>query len=168
MSEERAKIVIDTNALLSALISPRGTVAQAVASAFLHAEIIQSAETYAELGEKLASRKLQKYIPADLRQEALSFFAEAAAFVEAPAVATACRDPKDNKFLDIAAAGGATLLISGDKDLQALQGQETQLGYTFAIVTPRSFLDAHPLPENTQIDATVPAVFAVRGPATNL
>ena len=33
---------------------------------------------------------------------------------------TACRDPKDDKFLAIAAAGEADLIVSGDQDLLAL------------------------------------------------
>ena len=33
---------------------------------------------------------------------------------------SACRDPKDDKFLELALSGAATHLISGDDDLLAL------------------------------------------------
>lgn len=33
---------------------------------------------------------------------------------------TACRDPKDNKFLEVAVAGNADAIVSGDDDLLAL------------------------------------------------
>jgi len=33
---------------------------------------------------------------------------------------TACRDPKDNKFLEVAVAGQADVLVSGDEDLLVL------------------------------------------------
>ncbi|WP_158258501.1 putative toxin-antitoxin system toxin component, PIN family [Rhodopila globiformis] len=33
---------------------------------------------------------------------------------------TVCRDPKDNKSLELALAAGAAILISSDKDLHAL------------------------------------------------
>ena len=33
---------------------------------------------------------------------------------------TACRDPKDNKFLELAVSGRATHIITGDTDLLAL------------------------------------------------
>lgn len=32
----------------------------------------------------------------------------------------ACRDPKDNKFLDVAMCGGAALIVTGDRDLLEL------------------------------------------------
>jgi predicted nucleic acid-binding protein len=35
-------------------------------------------------------------------------------------VITDCRDPKDNKFLELAISSGASCIISGDKDLLAL------------------------------------------------
>ena len=33
---------------------------------------------------------------------------------------TACRDPKDNKFLEVAVAGKADVIVSGDRDLLVL------------------------------------------------
>lgn len=167
MSDSREKVVLDTNIMLSALMSPKGTSAAAVASVLMNNDVVQSAETYAELGEKLASKKLQKYIPAELRQQALDFFAAAAEFVDAPCKHTACRDPKDNKFLDIADAGGATTLVTGDKDLLALQGHEKALGMNFNIMSGRAWLDLHPLPvQEAANDASsaVPSIFSLRQP----
>jgi putative PIN family toxin of toxin-antitoxin system len=49
---------------------------------------------------------------------------------------TACRDPKDDKFLEVAVAGEADALVSGDQDLLAL--------HPFAgipIVPPHVFLE---------------------------
>jgi len=43
-----------------------------------------------------------------------------AKFVEITETITECRDPKDNKFLELAVCGGADCLISGDGDLLAL------------------------------------------------
>ena len=48
---------------------------------------------------------------------------------------TACRDPKDDKFLEIAVAGEADVIVSGDQDLLVL--------HPFAgipIVPPNAFL----------------------------
>ncbi len=47
----------------------------------------------------------------------------------------ACRDPKDDKFLDLAVNGQATCLISGDADLLALHPFRG-----IAILTPAQFL----------------------------
>lgn len=49
-----------------------------------------------------------------------------------------CRDPDDDKFLACAIAAGASLVISGDKDLRAVSGWGG-----IEILTPRQFLDGH-------------------------
>lgn len=46
-----------------------------------------------------------------------------------------CRDPKDNKFLELAINGKATHIVSGDKDLLALH-----LFRGVLILTPQTFL----------------------------
>ncbi len=46
-----------------------------------------------------------------------------------------CRDPKDNKFLEAAIASHANYLITGDKDLLALNSYKET-----GIVTPKQFL----------------------------
>ncbi len=48
---------------------------------------------------------------------------------------TACRDPKDDKFLEVAVAGHADIIVTGDKDLLALHPFEG-----IPIVTPATFL----------------------------
>ncbi len=48
---------------------------------------------------------------------------------------TACRDPKDNKFLEVAVAGRADVIVSGDKDLLVLHPLQG-----IAIESPRDFL----------------------------
>jgi putative PIN family toxin of toxin-antitoxin system len=48
----------------------------------------------------------------------------------------ACRDPKDDKFLEVAVCGDASLIITGDKDLLDLHPYRG-----ISIVTPRQFLD---------------------------
>jgi predicted nucleic acid-binding protein len=48
---------------------------------------------------------------------------------------TICRDPRDDKFLELAAAGRATHVVSGDADLLELHPFRTA-----RIVTPAEFL----------------------------
>ena len=53
-----------------------------------------------------------------------------------PSPIRACRDPRDDKFLEVAVHGRADLILTGDADLLAL--------YPFrgiAIVTPAEYLD---------------------------
>jgi putative PIN family toxin of toxin-antitoxin system len=47
----------------------------------------------------------------------------------------ACRDPKDDKFLEVAVAGQASAIVSGDQDLLVLHPYAGIL-----IVTPSTFL----------------------------
>lgn len=49
-----------------------------------------------------------------------------------------CRDPKDDKFLKLAVNGNATLIVSGDKDLQVLHPFRN-----IPILSPREFLDTN-------------------------
>jgi len=47
-----------------------------------------------------------------------------------------CRDPKDNKFLALAADGQADYLVSGDRDLRDLSNFNG-----IPILTPREFYE---------------------------
>ncbi|MGC2743605.1 MAG: putative toxin-antitoxin system toxin component, PIN family [Candidatus Angelobacter sp.] len=49
----------------------------------------------------------------------------------------ACRDPKDNKFLEVAVSGKATHLITGDSDLLVLDPFQG-----IRILPPQEFLDS--------------------------
>ncbi len=56
--------------------------------------------------------------------------------VEVETVVTDCRDPKDNKFLELAVSGNATAIISGDRDLLLLHPFRD-----IVIVTPKAFIN---------------------------
>lgn len=62
----------------------------------------------------------------------------AAELVTIAARVAACRDPKDDKFLELALNGRADAIVSGDTDLLAL---DTFRG--IPIVTPAAFLHTH-------------------------
>ena len=47
-----------------------------------------------------------------------------------------CRDPKDNKFLELAVAGNADCIVTGDKDLLVLNSFRN-----IQIITPKEFLE---------------------------
>lgn len=64
-----------------------------------------------------------------------------------------CRDPHDRMFLEVAVAGGADLLVTGDADLLALAGEfpvaivdaeglRTRLGQTLSERAPRHYAAA--------------------------
>ena len=52
-----------------------------------------------------------------------------------------CKDPDDQKFLELAAASGATMLLSKDKALLKLARRTRKLGL-FEILSPAQWVDA--------------------------
>ena len=131
----RRRAVIDTNVFIAALIKPGGTAAEAVARAMNELTVIGSTETIAELERKLSTAKLKRYIQPE---DAAAFLDELRAntlTLESPQSIQASRDPKDDKFIALAAASEADFLVTGDKDLLVLGSYRTT-----AIVTPSQFL----------------------------
>jgi putative PIN family toxin of toxin-antitoxin system len=130
------RAVLDTNVLVSGLISPGGHSAALLlelrAGAF---ELVVSPILLAELGDVLGRPKFRPYVTA----------AEAAAFVELvgneatiyndppPAEERLSADPDDEYLLDLARAASADVLVSGDSHLLVLR----DVG---PVMTPADFL----------------------------
>jgi len=116
------KFVFDTNTLLSAVISPDGKsiTAQAYQKALTNGVLLASEETFAELVDVLFRRKFDKYLSDETRFGFLSSFRKAALWVQVESPVFDCRDSKDNKFLSLAIAAKANLIITGDDDLLVL------------------------------------------------
>jgi uncharacterized protein len=82
--------------------------------------ILLSYDVLAELFEVLHREKLHPYIDEEDIRRFLAALTREAEWVEVTAKVTACRDPKDDKFLSLAVSGNATHIITGDIDLLAL------------------------------------------------
>lgn len=132
------QIVIDTNVFISAALSPKGKAYQAIAKANNSFVIVQSQETYQELTERIYKNKFDKYISNQDRQEFLSVIKSNSQFIEVTTQITACRDPDDNKFLELALDADAEFLLTGDKDLLALKSLAE---YQKLIISPSQFLE---------------------------
>jgi len=116
----RERVVIDTNALVSRLLLPGSIPGQAVRRAVAEAQLLASDDTIIELADVLARKKFDPYTTVRERQEFLRLFDRIAERVPIVHVIRACRDPKDDKFLELAVNGAAQLIITGDADLLAL------------------------------------------------
>ena len=99
-------------------------------------ELFVSAETIDELNQVLGRADFAKYVTEDDRMEFLAVLLREARLVEVAVHVGDCRDPRDNKFLELAVSGEAVCIVSGDKDLLVLHPFRG-----IAIVTPRDFLD---------------------------
>jgi putative PIN family toxin of toxin-antitoxin system len=73
-----------------------------------------------ELADVLARPKFDRYISLADRQQFLRLLGRVAEFVPIVYPVRECRDPKDDKFLEVALNGKADLILTGDTDLLAL------------------------------------------------
>jgi putative PIN family toxin of toxin-antitoxin system len=130
------RAVLDTNVLVSALISPGGSSAQLLlelrAGAF---ELVVSPLLLAELREVLRRDKFRRYVAGD----------EADAYVElirregqvlddpSPGGAPLSADPDDEFLVDLARMANVDVLVSGDSHLLELRDR-------LPVMTPAEFL----------------------------
>ena len=112
--------VFDTNALISAALLKHSVSRRALDKAQQLGQLLLSVETLNELNEVLKRDKFNKYVTEDERMMFLAALVGEAKIVEIHEQITVCRDPKDDKFLELAVAGGAQCIITGDKDLLVL------------------------------------------------
>ncbi len=114
-------IILDTNILISAILSPDGTARKVLEKAYVQFKIAQSVETYQELKTRIYKRKFDKYISNLEREDFLHSVKENSLFIEVKSRIIDCRDTEDNKFLELAKDVQALYLITGDKDLLILK-----------------------------------------------
>ncbi len=116
------RVVLDTNVVLSALVFAQGRLA-AVRHAW-HEELcspLVSRATAAELVRTLAYPKFR--LAPEEQRELLADYLPYCITVRIPAKppkTPACRDPADIPFLQLAVAGKAEYLVTGDRDLLLL------------------------------------------------
>ena len=127
--------VVDTNVLISRLLAPRGVAAQAVDHALARGILLVSEETLDELAMELGRPKFDPYVSRDDRRRFIALLGGVSRIVPISRRVQACRDPKDDKFLDVALSGGARAIITGDQDLLALHPF-----HDIHIVAPTTFL----------------------------
>ena len=112
--------VFDTNVLLSAAMSPSSASHTAFLVALREGYIVYSEHTLAELKEKIYMPKFDKYAPL-FRREDFYYKFEAAAFpTQIIHEIKACRDPKDDQFLELAKSANADCIVTKDNDLLVL------------------------------------------------
>ena len=133
------RVVLDTNIVLSALVFAHGRLAP-LRLAWQQAKCrpLVSRATAAELIRVLAYPKFK--LAADDRQELLADYLPCCTVVAIPARpprTPACRDPFDVPFLQLAIAGKADFLVTGDEDLLS-----RAKGMSCPVITPDKFLAA--------------------------
>src|SRR6516162_10528738 len=112
LADESQGAVIDTNALVSRLLLPGSIPGQAVREAVAETQLLASDDTIIELADVLARKKFDPYTTVRERQEFLRLFDRIAERVPIVHVIRACREPTDDKFLELAVNGAAQLIIT--------------------------------------------------------
>jgi uncharacterized protein len=114
------RFVIDTNVFVSAIVSSVSVPRKAIDKALDEGVLLLSHATFDELTEVLLRAKLDRYVSHEEGTVFLSQLESGAQFVPIIRVVRECRDPKDDKFLEVALNGRADWIIIGDKDLLAI------------------------------------------------
>ena len=121
------RFVLDTNVLVSAALLPEGGVRRyeptrlCVEAARRDGVLLVSAATLAELREVLLRPTFDRLKPRAGREAFLAAIEAEAERVEPAEVQPLCSDPDDDKFLAVALAGGADVLLTEDKAVLALK-----------------------------------------------
>jgi putative PIN family toxin of toxin-antitoxin system len=131
----KSRIVIDTNVIISALLIKKSVPFQVVSTAFEQGIILYSNPTFNELKQVVFRRKFDRYLTSEERNIFLFKFANESESVEIKEEIKACRDAKDDKFLELAVNGNADLIITGDIDLLVLNPFRE-----IEIITPEVFI----------------------------
>ena len=131
----RERVVMDANVLVSRLLLPQSIPAQAVRMARRRGLLLVSEATMYELADVLARDKFDRYISVENRRRFLRQLRRRAELVQIVQVVRECRDPDDDKILEVALNGRADIIITGDAELLAMNPWRE-----IAIVTSADYL----------------------------
>ena len=136
MANRGKRFVFDTNVVVSALLTKKSVARDVLDKARGLGEILLSPAVIEELVDVLGRPEFNRYIDEEDRIGFLNLLVKESTLVEITEKIKECRDPKDDKFLELAVSGKADFIISGDGDLQVLNPFRR-----IKIISPRDFLD---------------------------
>ena len=113
-------VVFDASCVVGAALKSDSIPRRALLSARERHTIALSASVFAEVEGGLGRPKFAQILTDDRRAEILGLLTAAAVWFEPDVRIQDCRDPKDNRYLELALAAGAVALVSSDEDLLVL------------------------------------------------
>ena len=131
----RPRYVLDANVIVSGLLFPGSLPGQAFSEARVRGDVLLSDDTVEEIVGVLRRPKFDRYVLPEERDRFVAKLIREARHVHPSETVHACRDPNDDKWLELATAGSATQIITGDGDLLALGSFRD-----IPIVTPAEFV----------------------------
>lgn len=134
--------MIDANAAVSAALKAESVPEQAFRLAKARCIVCLSANVRGEIGRVLARPRLASRVSQERVASVLALLDTNARWVEPSVRVTDCRDAKDDRYLELALAASADIIVSGDMDLLVLDPWRG-----IRIMTPASFVQLWlPLP----------------------
>jgi putative PIN family toxin of toxin-antitoxin system len=113
------RVVVDTNVFISAALKESSWPGVVVRWLERQGVLLKTAVTAQEVFEVLERPRITENV-VPLYAARLRHIFAIAELVAINERITACRDPKDNKFLELAVNGNADVIVSGDDDLLVL------------------------------------------------
>ena len=130
------RVVVDTNVFVSALLRKSSVPGRAAAKARHDADLLVSQATLQELADVLGEAKFDRYVTVKQRLQFLRLIVNIAEFVPIINPVRECRDPKDDKFLEVALNGRADVIVTGDTDLLTMNPWRE-----IAIISPIQYVE---------------------------
>ena len=127
--------VLDTNAIVSALLFDDSPPGRALIKALDAGTILVSTALARELQDVLNRYRCDRYVTKKKRDEFLMMFMREAESAEITERMEVCRVPNDDHILEMAVSGHAVCIVTGDDDLLTLNPFRG-----IAIITPADFL----------------------------
>lgn len=145
--ENKVRVIIDTNLLISAVIVSRSYPDKLIKSWLKKAFILLISYNQLEELKEVSNRKKFEKIPLFGKKvkeliENIEFVAEKTTSMPEEELPIHGRDPKDDFLLACALTGAADYLITGDQDILVLNGNSS-LG-KLKIISAKNFLDLTP------------------------
>lgn len=132
----KPRFVFDTNVIISAVLIKQSVSRRAFDKAIDEGEILMSVEVIDELNQVLGRERFARYVTEEERLGFLAVLLRETRLIEVDVHIGECRDPRDDKFLELAVSGKSDCIISGDRDLLVMHPFRGM-----PIVSPREFLN---------------------------
>ncbi len=129
------RCVFDTNSVVSAALFADSVPARVLMLALRLGVVLMSQDLADELADVLARPRFIRYSSVQARKTLLDNLMQQVEWMEITERIQACRDPEDDKILELAVNGEADYIVTGDDDLLAMNPFRG-----IDIVTPAGFL----------------------------
>jgi len=114
------RVIADTHVLVSRFILPESISAKAIRLVELDSTLLFSDATMMELADVMARSRFNRYLSRENRERFVLELCSIVEFVPIIQTVRECRDPDDDRILEVALNGRGDVIITGDEDLLLL------------------------------------------------